>query len=434
MPQNDTLNGIYNDLKLQDQGVDFATFKSKFESTPELRQSVFNDLGLEKNGVSYDTYEEKLGFKKKVPTKPASQVGGEDSSVGAEKTQPISGSGDSQLTQIRPSSTEEISRINEFLKTAPKAKPIDVENVNVVEKITADNNVVTEKATVTGVELTPEDEYIAVAPKAYEEEIIPILMNAFERGSNQADLASNMTAFGDDPDKASFEEIAKIQARNRELRMSEGYTKFNNSTTFSDAMGAFIESPATILAELTLESMTALLKHGLVRIGTGVVAGGAMGSVIPGAGTLAGAGYGAVAGMGSASLNLEYSGKMMEVFEEMGIDTTDPKQLEGVFSDEKKVAEARSHALKKGIPVAIFDMVSGGVAGKIVSKPAKTLLTKAGGWGLEMAIQSSLGAGGELAGQVVAGEEIQPAAILGEAMGELGGGVGEVAVVRCSTI
>jgi len=263
----------------------------------------------------------------------------------------------------------------------------------------------------------------------YQEDSDNVLMNAIKRGLNQADLAAQMTATGGDPTMKINEEIARIQRENRQLKSSEAYQKFNNATTTKEAWAALTESPtsfATILAELSLESLTAQAKHGLIRAGAGAATGAAVGSVIPGAGTAAGAGVGILTGLGLASLNLEYSGKMLEVFDEMGFDTTNPLELEKAFSDEKKVDEARNTALRKGIPVAVFDMVSGGLAGRIATKPAKSLLGKVATEATEIGTQAGLGMAGEATGQVVAGEKINPAAILAEGIGELGPGTAEI--------
>lgn len=84
----DPLQGIYNDLGMQNAGVDFDSFKKTFNSNPDARKSVYNDLGLEKAGVGYDVFEEKLGLKKKdLPKGSASgsQTSGAPSAVSQNK-------------------------------------------------------------------------------------------------------------------------------------------------------------------------------------------------------------------------------------------------------------------------------------------------------------------------------------------------------------
>lgn len=359
--------------------------------------------------------------KKKVPTEGVTDglsapPTGQDLSDGSQTTPPISGSESFQGTV----SEQELSRINDFIKNAPTAKPIDVEKINVVEKITKDRNILDQEVTETGVTLTPEDEYIAQAPKAYEDEMAIILYNALDRGVAQGDIASEMTAVGGDP--TDFQAIAQAQRTIEARKGSAVYNAYNNAKTSKEAWDIMTSTPggfATILTEWGLQSLSAMLRHGISRIAVGSGAGAAMGSVIPGAGTLAGAGYGAATGMGATSLNLEYSGKMLEVFSEMGVDTTDPKQLENIFTDEQKLAEARSKALRRGVPIAIFDAVSGGVAGKLVSKPAKTIAGKGLKWLSETGIQMSFDAAGEVSGQALSGEDISIKEVIPEVLGGL---------------
>lgn len=264
--------------------------------------------------------------------------------------------------------------------------------------------------------------------------ITEVLGNAWDRGIKQGETANILTAANGTPtDEAGINELANIQ---RELRSkqtsSPAYQQFTQAKGLSESLEALTSSPAAfgqIITELSLESTAALLKHGLSRVAVGAGLGAAAGSVIPGAGTVVGAGYGTLAGMGMSSLNLEYSGKFLEVFNEMGVDTTDPEQLKSAFQDEAKVAEARNLALRKGIPIAIFDMISGGVAGRIITKPAKSLIGKAGQGVAEFGIQAGMDMTGEATGQLVAGEDLSWSSIItegasgvGPAFIEIGGG------------
>jgi len=119
---------------------------------------------------------------------------------------------------------------------------------------------------------------------------------------------------------------------------------------------------------------------------------------------------------------------------EQGVDVTDEKSLESAFSNEEIISKARESAYKKSIPIAIFDLISGGVAGKIVKKPATSLLGKVASGAAEFGVQAGLGGGGEVAGQIVAGEKIQPGAVLGEMIGELGTTPVEVMANTAGTI
>lgn len=254
------------------------------------------------------------------------------------------------------------------------------------------------------------------------------ILNAIKRGTSAAETAGVVGPFEDKPTLPEIQKVAKMQQATRNLPSSEAYKKFNEAKTFGESAKRFADKPVQILAELTAESLSSMFQYGASRVATGAATGAALGSVVPGIGTAGGAGGGAIVGMADTSLGLEFSGSFMESLQEAGVDTTDPEQLRKAFENDDVISTAREHAFKKGIPIALFDLISGGIAGKIVSRPAKSLIGKVGAGAIELAIQSAMGASGELAGQVVAGEDIQPSAILAEALGETAMAPVEVAV------
>lgn len=269
------------------------------------------------------------------------------------------------------------------------------------------------------------------APQALLDETISVARNAVERGKAIGATADVFNVNGGVIDENAMAAVAENQKTVQARPPSKEYEAVSNSKSIGEAIGIMTESPqafVNVVTDLSLESLTAMVRHGLPRLGAGAATGMAAGSVIPGAGTLAGLGAGLIAGQGLTSLNLEISGKMIEVMQENGVDVTDKESIKLFFEDEEKVSAARELGIKRGIPVAVFDMISGGLAGKLVAKPAKSLLVKAGQLGTEMAVQGGLGAGGELAGQVVAGEELNPVAAGLEFFGETVYGVGEVAI------
>lgn len=246
------------------------------------------------------------------------------------------------------------------------------------------------------------------------------LVTAAKRGWNLGDQAEIINPFSGIPDKKSLEELAKTQKKATELPASKEYQEFSSSETFGGALKKLSENPTKIIAELTVESLSSIFNYGATRMAAGAGLGAAAGSIVPGIGTAAGAGSGVIAGLAETSLALEYSSKYVETLKEAGVDVTDPASLEKAFADDEIMSKARESALKKSIPIAIFDLISGGVAGKIIAKPAKSIIGKGVAGAGEFAIQAALGGGGEAAGQVVAGEKINPGAILSEMVGELG--------------
>jgi hypothetical protein len=89
------------------------------------------------------------------------------------------------------------------------------------------------------------------------------------------------------------------------------------------------------------------------------------------------------------------------------------------------MSKAREKGLKRGIPIAVFDAISGGTAGKVGNVLVKSVGKSATNRAMKVAaaetlVQAGLGGTGEFAGQVISGEEIRPRDIALEAFAELG--------------
>ena len=160
----------------------------------------------------------------------------------------------------------------------------------------------------------------------------------------------------------------------------------------------------------------------------GAAVGAGVGSFVPVLGQISG-GLGGFAG--GTSLAIEYGSSMMSSLQEAGVDVYSPNAIEDAFKNPEKMKEARSYALKRGIPVAVFDAISGGTGGKIAGGIRKSARKSLGiGQALpssvtakavlaEVGTQAGLGAAGEFSGQVVAGDELNPRDILLEGFAEL---------------
>jgi len=164
-------------------------------------------------------------------------------------------------------------------------------------------------------------------------------------------------------------------------------------------------------------------------IGEAVVGAGA-GSFIPVLGTLSGAFAGLA---GGSSYAIEYANSMMSALQEAGVDTSSQEALENAFANPEVMSEARTYANKRGVPIALFDAVSGGTGGKIASSVVKNARKSLGEEFVgalpsvvkrkaalaEVGAQAALGSAGELSGQLVAGDDIDVRDILLEGFAEL---------------
>ena len=85
---------------------------------------------------------------------------------------------------------------------------------------------------------------------------------------------------------------------------------------------------------------------------------------------------GAATGAGTGSLAVEYSNSLIEAFNKEGVDTSNPEAVLAFMQDPAKMAKARDYALKRGVPIAVFDAISGGVASRLFTPVAKAVAGK----------------------------------------------------------
>lgn len=197
--------------------------------------------------------------------------------------------------------------------------------------------------------------------------------------SKQADIVTSFSGVNKEFTREDAENLVKIKQELDDLEVSEHFKEFQEADGFLNAWGEFWglkETPA-ILAEVTTESLSALLHNGWKKIGAGAAAGAgtalAAGQLGPQAAAPeeiitvpAGALWGAAGGMGKTSYDLSASSKFMETIgATVGRDIMDdPQALFDSLNDPETLKKARSKAFKYGLPVALFDTMSMGLAGR----------------------------------------------------------------------
>ena len=254
--------------------------------------------------------------------------------------------------------------------------------------------------------------------------IIPEAENELARLYNSGvapGLLANVVQQAEISGEVPYEKIAYLNSVIQENAPREEDYLYDTS----NAVGSFVLDVIRVIPQ-SLISMVSAKEAGVRGAAALGATGAGVGSVVPGIGTALGATTGATAGyFGAASLAIEYASSISDVLREEGIDVTKADQLAFAFEDEKIMERAREKGLKRGIPIGIFDAISGGVAGKVgtsvVKALGKTTTNRAVKiLGAEAASQGLLGGTGELAGQVISGEEIRPRDIALEAFAELG--------------
>lgn len=233
--------------------------------------------------------------------------------------------------------------------------------------------------------------------------------DARERGdTEEVARLSDFAGFNRDMMRRDFAAIATQDERIRGIPVAPDMQNLHG-----DFWKTLASNPIEVIATVTAESLPVALP--------GLVAGGLMAGPA-----------GSAVGVGAGSLAVEYSLSLMESVREANGGVVTPEAIEDTFSDPVKMEAFRTKALKRGIPVAFFDGVSGGIAGRHVRAFTKTTSQSIGkaakATAKDVGEQMALGSGGETAGQVVSEGTIEsvPDIVL-EGLAESGSGSVEIA-------
>jgi hypothetical protein len=210
-------------------------------------------------------------------------------------------------------------------------------------------------------------------------------LSAEQAGTFKDIITKNLFESGSESDaKASFTKLAEINkeySKIQSIKQKKGYSALAEIYKLSeeegsdegwiDAIGKWLGNP-TAIAEVVIESLSSLLPAYVDTmapvVGASATTGAALGSIIPGAGTLTGMGAGATWGLrmnyGVASALMEFTSKIMETMQEAGVDIHNPDQMLAAWNSPDFRKEAQELATKKSLPIFLFDTVSAGMAGK----------------------------------------------------------------------
>lgn len=174
-------------------------------------------------------------------------------------------------------------------------------------------------------------------------------------------------------------------------------TLANAENTVAGTLGAFIRDPvrgAAFLTETAAESLPIIAASSAATLVTRSPAGGAV-------------------TMGAGSFLRENAVTAADFLDERGIDYSTPEAAAALLQDADLMAQAQQRGVARGLIIALFDAVSGGVAGQaIVNSPAGDLVAQ----GLA---QAALGAGGEATAQFALDGELDAREIVIEGLAEL---------------
>ena len=290
------------------------------------------------------------------------------------------------------------------------------------------------------------------------------LGNAIERGMLMSEMSNYTPDFITNTlDQDEMQKFIEVASEIEDLPTSSAVARYKKvkSDGFLDALGNLVFDNPLAIPEMFLESMASFLpatfKWGAATAGIGAAAGAFKGSAAgaPGivGGALAGGSLGARAGWGVASFTLETSGTVLEGMQELGIDWKNPKIFAAAWNNETTRNAIVKKAVKKGIPIALMDTLSAGMAGKVGGlkqlglnggklingaswsqnlkyasevAPRFTKWQKVSNVGTELGADSALGMAGEYFGQAWSkepGEEFNYDAIAAEGIIGVGPGI-----------
>ena len=212
--------------------------------------------------------------------------------------------------------------------------------------------------------------------------------------------------------------------------------RWHQARGFQESWNAFKNDPVELSVSLAANSISMMLPYGWKIVGASAAAGTATGAAIgaggfvtgpggvvtTGAGALAGLSYGVRTGMAATSLAMEYTTAVMDAVRNQGFKPMDEQSLVKALQKKEVWDEGFEIGLKRGIPIAMMDMFSTGLAGRIFKPGVLAGAARKITYGVsERLVFDPLTEGlGELAAQVSAGQGIDGKEIAAEMIGAIG--------------
>lgn len=267
--------------------------------------------------------------------------------------------------------------------------------------------------------------------------------NGYARGkAGEIILAAQLGLLNIDEDTDKEEaarEIAQAMMDAESSGTSLILDRFFGAKGFSESLDVLADNPIELATSLAANSLSQMLPYGMkivpAAVATGAAAGAANGAIFgaqgAGAGAIAGGLSGFRAGQSAVNFSLEYTNAILDEMNTRGYDITDPLQVEAALSDKSVWDAGSQRGIKRGIPIAIVDYLTAGMAGKVI-KPSQMASkgTKIAAGAAERLVIDPLGeAAGETAAQVAEGkEDIDWKEVSAEALGGIGNNASNAAV------
>jgi len=214
--------------------------------------------------------------------------------------------------------------------------------------------------------------------------------NALFRGFVRANKAMAMLSanLGMQDQTQAIKFIAELNrtSPNQPKEVADGLKQIVEAKGWKNILSAISNNPSAVLSVVGESFPMSLSSLAVFITGTAV-----SGNPLVGA-----------AGGGIVTFGNIYSDTILEELQKSGVDMTDDKAIEAKLSDPEFYARAKKSGLAYGIPIAVFDALSMGLAGKLVSpliKSGASTPRVLGASAVELNNQGLLGASGEFSGQ-----------------------------------
>ena len=195
--------------------------------------------------------------------------------------------------------------------------------------------------------------------------------NAVKRGLLMSEMSDYTPDFLTNTlDADEMQRFIEVASEIEELPTSSTMkrVKSTKSDGFLDAMGNLLFDNPAAIPEMFVESMASFLPSAIKWMIPTTAAGAAAGFLTPVPGGAAtGAALGARASWGAASFVLEASGMALEGMQELGIDWKNPKIFAAAWTNESIRNKIQKKMVQKGTPIAVADMLTGMMAGKVMA-------------------------------------------------------------------
>ena len=225
-------------------------------------------------------------------------------------------------------------------------------------------------------------------------------------------------------------------------KISRVMSRYGQARTSSEIANVILSDPLEWATSLAAGSLSQMLPYGWkimsATIPTGAATGAVIGAPAGGVGAIPGAITGGVwgfrTGMAATSLAMEYTNEMIEAIrefcEENGSTVNDAEMVALALQNQSVWDKGRERGLKRGIPIAMVDMFTSGLAGKILvpSKLAGKGSRVAGMFAERLALDPFFEGVGEYAAQVTVGDDIDWKEIYAEAGGAVGNNTSNMSI------